>query len=73
MPVHPTHTLPCSANMAAHDPIAYRPLLLRLAQSGTGVLPMGALRLLAAYARCAAGAGWAGGVSAEHCGRNELV
>ncbi|KAL4419606.1 hypothetical protein ABPG77_001660 [Micractinium sp. CCAP 211/92] len=39
-----------SGNMAAHDPIAYRPLLLRLAQSGTGVLPMGALRLLAAYA-----------------------
>jgi hypothetical protein len=28
-----------------------RPLLLRMAQSGTDVLPMGALRLLAAYAR----------------------
>ena len=36
--------------MLARDPMAYRPLLLRLAQSGTDVLPMGALRLLAAYA-----------------------
>lgn len=40
--------------MLQHDPLAYRPLLLRLSQSGTSVLPMGALRLLAAYARCAA-------------------
>jgi hypothetical protein len=40
------------AAMLQHDPLAYRPLLLRLSQSGTSVLPMGALRLLAAYARC---------------------
>lgn len=45
---------PCRAAMLQHDPLAYRPLLLRLSQSGTSVLPMGALRLLAAYARCAA-------------------
>lgn len=51
--------------MAAHDPIAYRPLLLRLAQSGTGVLPMGALRLLAAYARWAAGAAGGGGCASR--------
>ncbi|KAI7845126.1 hypothetical protein COHA_001331 [Chlorella ohadii] len=38
------------AAMLQHDPLAYRPLLLRLSQSGTSVLPMGALRLLAAYA-----------------------
>ena len=31
--------------------MAYRSLLLRLAQSGTAVLPMGGLRLLAAYAK----------------------
>lgn len=40
--------------MLQQDPLAYRPLLLRLSQSGTSVLPMGALRLLASYARCAA-------------------
>jgi hypothetical protein len=38
--------------MLAHDPLAYRSLLLRLAQSGTAALPMGDLRFLAAYARC---------------------
>ncbi|KAL4856842.1 hypothetical protein ACK3TF_002891 [Chlorella vulgaris] len=41
---------PLSLNMLAHDPLAYRSLLLRLAQSGTAVLPMGDLRFLAAYA-----------------------
>jgi hypothetical protein len=39
--------------MLAHDPLIYRSLLLRLAQTGTTVLPMGALRFLAAYARSA--------------------
>lgn len=46
--------IPCRAAMLLQDPLAYRPLLLRLTQSGTSVLPMGALRLLASYARCAA-------------------
>ena len=51
------HSLPppCSANVLVHDPMRLRALLLRLAQSGTAVLPMGALRLLAAYARSAPG------------------
>ena len=39
--------------MLDHDPLAYRPLLLRVAQSGAEVPPLGALRLLAAYARWA--------------------
>ena len=41
----------CSATMLRHDPLAYRPLLLRLAQSGAEVAPLGALRLLGAYSR----------------------
>lgn len=45
----PAHCV-CSVSMLRHDPLAYRPLLLLLTQSGAEVAPLGALRLLGAYA-----------------------